>query len=89
MNKNEIRYRSCFIVEVIEKDDIIELIDSTGTYYQVHKDDEKAFTTYLNWFKNLFMSAKSQSLTIITYHMTDLSECEFENKVISLDFNVQ
>ena len=41
MNKNEIRYKSCFIVEVIEKDDIIELIDSTGTYYQVHKDDKK------------------------------------------------
>ena len=89
MNKNEIRYKSCFIVEVIEKDDIIELIDSTGTYYQVHKGDKKVFDTYLNWFKNLFMLAKSQSITIITYNMTDLSECEFENKVISLDFNIQ
>jgi hypothetical protein len=89
MNNNEIRYRSCFIVEVIEQNNIIELIDSTGTYYQVHKDDKRAFDTYLNWFKNLFMSAKSQSLTIITYRMNDLSECEFENKVISLDFNVQ
>ena len=35
------------------------------------------------------MLAKSQSITIITYNMTDLSECEFENKVISLDFNIQ
>lgn len=87
MNKNEIRYKSCFIVEVIEKDDIIKLIDSTGTYYLVHKDDKKVFDNYLKWFKNLFMLAKSQSITIITYRMIDFSECEFENRVISLDFN--
>lgn len=87
MNNNEIRYRSCFIVEVIEKDTTIELIDSIGTHYYIYKNDKEVLDNYQDWFTNLFMDALPQSITIITYRTIDISECEFENKIISLKFH--
>lgn len=84
-NKN-LRYKSCFIIEVVDKPNSIELIDSTGMYYIIDKNNVEVFSIFKNWFDNMFMLAKPQSLTIITYILNDISECEFENSVQSLNW---
>jgi hypothetical protein len=74
---SDIRYRSCYIVDIIIKNDNIQLSDSVGRNYIV-ANSEIALESYKKWFNNVFLKGIAQTLTIFEYIIVDISECEME-----------
>ena len=67
-NKEPIRrLKSCFICDVEIYDDHILLGDAKSNYYVIYNSDKEAVSSFMLWFKNVYMKCIPQSLVIIDY----------------------
>ena len=70
------KFRSCFIVDVNFKDDIIVLSDNARNKFYVNLNNANLVTQFKTWFKEVFKKGIAQTLTIFEYELVDVSECE-------------
>ena len=70
------KFRSCFIVDVNFKGDIIVLSDNARNKFYVNLNNANLVTQFKTWFKEIFTKGIAQTLTIFEYELVDVSECE-------------
>lgn len=67
-------YHSCFIVDVQIGEKIVALTDSARSKYYIDVMDKEAFMSFIQWFKNSFMKAVSQNITVFKYEFKKQDE---------------
>lgn len=84
--KNTKRFRSCYIAEVVFDDDSIWLIDTAHERFHIDKNNVIVMNSFVPWFKNIYLLAIPQTLTIVDYSIIAINENECiqeVNKVLS------
>ena len=67
--EKEIRFRSCFICEVIISDETIELIDSVHLSMFISKSNVEVMQMFKDWFVNIYKACIPQTLTVVQHHI--------------------
>lgn len=76
------RYASRYITDVAITDENIELKDSSGFSYYIPKTCRQVVAEFEQWFTNVFIVGKAQTLTVFEYETVDISECEVEMHIV-------
>lgn len=69
----DIRFKSCFICEVIISDASIELVDAGHSSFYIDKSDEALMKEFKDWFVNVYKACIPQTLTVVQYEIADNS----------------
>ena len=67
----DIRFKSCFICEVIISDASIELVDAGHSSFYIDKSDEALMREFKDWFVNAYKACIPQTLTVVQYEIAD------------------
>lgn len=67
--EKEIRFRSCFICEVIIRNESIELVDSVHMSLFIDKKNEELMQMFKDWFVNIYKACIPQTLTVVQHHV--------------------
>ena len=67
--EKEIRFKSCFICEVIISDEAIELIDSGHMSMFISKSNAEVMQMFKDWFVNIYKACIPQTLTVVQHHV--------------------
>lgn len=82
MSSKSTKFRSCFIVDVSLNADDIVISDSTHMSYHIDPKNQTLRKEFTDWFKRVFQAGKAQTLTIFSYEIKDVSECESELHIV-------
>ena len=69
MQSKEIRFKSCFICEVIISESSIELVDSGHLSMFIDKGNDDLMRIFKDWFVNIYKACIPQMLTVVQYHI--------------------
>lgn len=69
-------YHSCFLTDVQISDDLIRIMDSSKNAYYVNMQEKESVQSFKLWFKQIFLKALPQSVTVFEYEIRKIDDGE-------------
>lgn len=67
-------YHSCFLTDIKVMKDIIKIEDSYRNPYYIDMHDKEAVASFKAWFRDVYMHAVAQTITIFSYEIKPIEE---------------